>query len=592
MYFKNKKSVKGYFWKIKEYDERLALTIFQKNNVSELISKLLAIKGVKYDEVNNYMEPKLKNLLKNPNHLIDMDKAVKTIYNAIINKESICIYGDYDVDGASSTALLIRFFRAINIEVVSYVPDRIDEGYGLNDNSVHYLKDKGVNLIITVDCGISSKEPVDLANKLGMDVVITDHHLGPVDIPNAKAVVNPNRLDETSEYKYLAGVGVAFMLAIALNLYLRDSGYYKDNNIKEPNLLLYLDLVALGTVCDVMPLKNINRAFVKQGLMIFKQRKNVGLSILSDFVEINEINDTYHLGYILGPRINACGRVGDVSIGNKLLSCDDPFEARILAEKLNKFNIERQNIEKEMLELAIEKVEEQHLLKDGLIFIEGKNWHEGIIGIIASRIKDKYNRPVIVCSINDDECKASCRSVDTSIDIGSVILQAKEAGLLISGGGHAMAGGFNFYKENTEKIKEFIIDKIKDKVEKYLEKNEVEADLVLDVNDVNVKLVNDIESIGPFGAGNHKPQIILKDVLILRIKQFGKNEEHLRLIVKSSDVKSGNAALIVNIFRVNKDDDIYKAVYSHKFCSLLGTLSLNRWMGLDNIQFIADDVLI
>ena len=592
MYFKDEESVKGYFWKIKEYDEKLALTIFQKNNVSEIVSRLLAIRGINYDEVESYLEPKLKNLLKNPYHLLDMDKAVNTIYGAIIAKKNICVYGDYDVDGASATALLVKFFKAIGIKITSYVPDRIDEGYGLNDCSVKHLKEQGVDLIITVDCGISSCEPIDLANQLGIEVVVTDHHLGPVNMPHAKAIVNPNRFDETSEFKYLAGVGVAFMTLIALNSYLREHNYYSDNNIKEPNLLLYLDLVALGTVCDVMPLKSINRAFVKQGLQIFKQRKNIGLATLCDYSEINEINDTYHLGYVLGPRINACGRVGEVSVGNKILSCDDPFEARILANKLNKFNIDRQNIEKDLLDLAIQQVEKKNLLNEKLIFIEGNNWHEGVIGIIASRIKDKYNRPVIVCSISDTECKASCRSVDASIDIGSVILEAKEAGLLISGGGHAMAGGFNFKKENKEKIREFITEKVKDKLNVYLSKNEVDVDLVLDVNDINPKLIKDIDSIGPYGAGNHKPKIVIKNAIVVNIKAFGKNNEHLRLIVKSSNRKTGNNSLIVNVFRTNNPDKIFKVISEKHQFSMLGTLSLNRWMGLDNIQFILEDICL
>lgn len=593
MYFKNKKSVKGYFWKVREYDEKLALTIYQKNKVSELASKLLAIKQINFNDVENYLEPKLRNLLKSPYHLLDMEKAVKVIYEAIINKKNICIYGDYDVDGATSTALMVKFFRNINITVFPYIPDRIDEGYGLNESSINFLKEKGIELIITVDCGISSVEPVDIANKLGIDVVITDHHLGPENIPNARAVVNPNRSDETSEYKYLAGVGVAYLVVIGLNTYLREHNYYIENRIFEPNLLLLLDLVALGTVCDVMPLKNINRAFVKQGLQIFKQRKNVGLAVLSDTVEINEINDTYHLGYVLGPRINACGRVGDVSIGNRLLACEDPIEAKILADKLNEFNISRQQIEKEILEKAIEKVEKEQLVSNGFIFIDGQGWHEGVIGIIASRIKDKYNRPTIICSKSGNEGKASCRSVDLTIDIGSVILAAKKAGLLLSGGGHAMAGGFTFELSKMEEIKAFIKNQIADKIDNYLTKNETDADLVLDVNDINIKLIKDIDSIGPYGAGNHKPKIILKDVIILNLKFFGKNNEHLRILVKSVNKKVGNNILIVNAFRINPEDVIYRTlVHKNKKYNLLGTLSLNRWMGLDNIQFIVEDVCV
>ncbi|MBO4956560.1 MAG: single-stranded-DNA-specific exonuclease RecJ [Rickettsiales bacterium] len=593
MRFKEKKSVRGYYWNVKEYDERLALTILQKTKVSEVVSRILAIKNIKLDNINDYLEPKIRNLLKDPYHLLDMDKAVKTIYDAIINKKKICIFGDYDVDGATATALMIKFFRSLRVNVFVYVPDRIEDGYGLNEQAIEKLKNKGIDLIITVDCGISSYSAVEFANSVGVDVVITDHHLGPLEIPRAKAVVNPNRLDEESEYKYLAGVGVAFFLCIALNTYLRNNHYYERYNLKEKNLLYYLDLVALGTVCDVMPLVNINRAFVKQGLEIFKQRTNVGLTVLSDLMELKEVNDTYHLGYVLGPRINACGRVGDVSIGNRLLACENKYEAKNLAEQLNKFNIERQAIEKDILTKAIEKIEREEIYKEPVIFIYGDNWHEGVIGIIASRIKDKYNRPVFVLSMDDKIGKASCRSVDKSIDIGSVIIKAKEQGLLLSGGGHAMAGGFTFDVAKLQDIKRFMRDNIKDRLDTYLEQNDKYADLLLDCDAVNEKLVAELENLGPFGTDNPKPIIILKDAVVLNTKKFGRNKEHLRCIVGTNNVSSPVNTLIVNIFRVSENDVLLNTLGKvGTKCDLIGTLSINKWMNLNNIQFIVDDVIL
>lgn len=594
MKFNDRKSIKGYFWNIKEYDERLALTIFQKKNVSEIASRLLAIKNIDINEIDNYLNPKIKNLLKNPYHLLDMDKAVEAIYEAIVNKKNICIFGDYDVDGATATALMVKYFRGLGIEVSVYVPDRIEDGYGLNEQSIEKLHKDGINFIITVDCGISSYEAVEYANTIDVDVVVTDHHLGPIDIPKAKAVVNPNRLDEESEYKYLAGVGVAFMLCIALNTFLRNKNYFSEHNLKEQNLLYFLDLVALGTVCDVMPLININRAFVKQGLEIFKQRTNIGLNALSDLMELKEVNDTYHLGYVLGPRINASGRVGDVSISNKLLSCENKYEAKYLAEQLNQFNIERQEIEKDILDKAIEKIEKNKLYEDSAIFIYGEGWHEGVIGIIASRIKDKYNRPVFVLSMDDKVGKASCRSVDKSVDIGSVIIRAKEKGLLLSGGGHAMAGGFTFEVSRLEEIKAFIQDHIRENLELYLEKNDRYADLLMDCNSINDKLVSELESMGPFGTDNNKPLIILKNVVILSTKKFGRNKEHLRCIVSDDNgigIKSNK--LIVNVFKVGESDlmlNILQNVGTR--CDLVGTLSINKWMNLNNIQFIVDDVIL
>lgn len=593
MKFTDKRSLKGYIWHVKDYDENTALNIFQKKHVSEIVSRLLAIKKIKFEDIDNFLNPKIKNLLKSPYHLLDMTKAVESIYDAIITHKNICIFGDYDVDGATATALMVRFFEKIGVKVATYVPDRIEDGYGLNEQCIDKLIKENINFIITVDCGISSNAPVEYAKQHGIDVVVTDHHLGGIELPKAKAVIDPNRLDEESEYKYLAGVGVAYIVCIALNTYLREHNYYVEHKIKEPQLLNFLDLVALGTVCDVMPLVNINRAFVKQGLEVFKQRQNVGLRALSDLLELNEINDTYHLGYILGPRINASGRVGDVSIGNKLLSCDNEIEAKYLAEQLNNFNIERQNIEKDILAKAVEKIEAEHLYNDSAIFIHGNGWHEGVIGIIASRIKDKYNRPVFVLSMDDKTGKASCRSVDKSVDIGSVIIKAKEAGLLLSGGGHAMAGGFTFEVSKLDEIKKFILENISAKLNTYLTKEEKYADLVINFDYVNEKCVSEIENMGPFGTDNTKPTIILKDVRILSVKKFGKNKEHIRCIVVDKNNMSINHSLIANIFRIDEIKNIDKILQKPNIvCDLIGTLSINKWMNLNNIQFIVDDIIV
>lgn len=592
MKFSERKSIRGYYWHIKEYDENLALTIYQKKNTSPILGKLLALKNIHFDDVDNYLDPKIKNLLKDPYHLLDMKLAIKAIYDAIINRKNICIFGDYDVDGATATALMVKFFRDIGINVSTYIPDRVSDGYGMSEQVVRKLKQSGVEFIITVDCGISCHEAVDVANSLGMEVVITDHHIGSLEIPKAKAVVNPNRLDEESEYKYLAGVGVAFIVCIAINTFLRNNGYYREHNIKEPNLLSMLDLVALGTICDVMPLVNINRAFVRQGLRVFKCRTNIGLAMLSDTIGLNQVNDAYHLGYVIGPRINAGGRVGDVNIGNKLLTCEDKYEAKYLAEQLDSFNLERQNIEKDILDKAIEQVERNKLYNEPVIFIEGDNWHEGVIGIIASRLKDRYNRPVFVISKDGNIGKASCRSIDKSIDIGSVIIQAKNCGLLITGGGHAMAGGFTFDISNLNKIEEFIFNSIKNKLNIYLKENEKYADLIMDISSINQNLINEIENIGPFGVDNPEPIIILRDIVILNTKKFGKNSEHVKCIISSNQISSRNKTLVANIFRFN-DKNISDLLFGNKFlqCDIVGTMSINKWMNLNNIQFTIEDII-
>ncbi|MDR3078862.1 MAG: single-stranded-DNA-specific exonuclease RecJ [Rickettsiales bacterium] len=592
MIFREQGSVRGYRWGVRDYDEELALAIYQKKRIPPTVSRLLAIRGVGLDGVDDYLNPRINRLLKDPYHLLDMDRAVGAIYGAILDKKKICIFGDYDVDGAAATALMIIFFRNIGVEVMTYIPDRSEDGYGLSEQAVEKLKQQAVEFIITVDCGVSCFEAVELANSLGIDVVITDHHIGSKTLPNAKALVNPNRLDEESEYKYLAGVGVAFMVCIALNTHLRNVGYYSKTGMEEQNLMYMLDLVALGTICDVMPLVNINRAFVRRGLEIFRKRTNLGLSVLIEIIGLTDAIDTYHLGYVLGPRINASGRVGDVSISNKLLSCRDRTEAKQLVEQLNNFNLERQNIEKTILDEAIGQVEGNRLFDNHVIFVEGANWHEGVIGIIASRIKDRYNRPVFIISRSREYGKASCRSVDKTVDIGSVIIQARENNLLISGGGHAMAGGFTFELAKLPAIKEFVENGMRAGLDLYFSRNEKYADLVLDMGSINKQLVADLGRIGPFGSGNPRPMIILENVVILSAKKFGKNGDHIRCIVGSNNMIKNKSTVVANIFRIT-DDRISNLLFSGKNvkCDLVGSISTNRWMNMENIQFNVEDII-
>ncbi|MDR2778246.1 MAG: single-stranded-DNA-specific exonuclease RecJ [Rickettsiales bacterium] len=593
MRFKEQLSINGYYWNIKKYDENLALSLYQKKHVSTTVSKLLAIRNIGLDKIDDFLNPKIKSSLKDPYHLLDMDRAVNAIYEAILSNRKICIFGDYDVDGATATALMVLFFRNIGVEVTTYIPDRSEDGYGLSEQAIEKLKQQGINFIITVDCGISCFDAVEFAKSLAIDIVITDHHIGPTLMPRAVAVVNPNRLDEKSEYKYLAGVGVAFLVCIAFNTHLRNVDYYKKNNLKEQNLLRLLDLVALGTVCDVMPLVNINRAFVKQGLEIFKRKNNLGLTVLSEVIGLKEINDTYHLGYVVGPRINAGGRVGDASIGNRLLSCEDRKEARYLVEQLNSFNIARQNIEKNILSEAVKQINSGELFNNPVIFIEGVSWHEGVIGIIASRIKDRYNRPVFVISKDGEFGKASCRSVDKSVDIGSVIVKAKEQKLILSGGGHAMAGGFTFEISKLSAIKKFIESNIKTELNSYLGKNERYADLVLGIDALNEQLAAEIGQIGPFGSDNPKPIIILENVVVFSARKFDKNSEHVQCTIGTDGIFGSKNTIVANIFRVNSEK-INKLLFSgsKNRYDFIGNISINKWLVKNNIQFIVEDIIV
>jgi single-stranded-DNA-specific exonuclease len=342
-----------------------------------------------------------------------------------------------------------------------------------------------------------------------------------------------------------------------------------------------------------MPLVSINKAFVRQGLKVLRRKTNLGLTVLSEVIGLKEINDTYHLGYVVGPRINAGGRVGDPSIGNRLLSCKNREEAKYLVEQLNSFNIARQNIEKNILNEAVKQINSDELFNNPVIFIEGLDWHEGVIGIIASRIKDRYNRPVFVISRDGEFGKASCRSVDRSVDIGSVIVRAKENKLILSGGGHAMAGGFTFEMNRLPDIKKFIENNIRAELNCYLGKNERYADLVLSIDTISKQLVEEIEQIGPFGSDNPKPTIILENIVVLSARKFDKNSEHVQCIIGTDSIFGSRNTIIANIFRVNSDK-MNRLLFSGEKnrYDFIGNLSINRWLTRNNVQFIVEDIIM
>ncbi len=593
MYFSEKKSFKNCLWKLNQYDERKSLAIYQKFGFSETLSRLLSLKDIKIEEIENFLNPTLKKSMTNPYELLDMQKGVDVVYNSIINKERICIFGDYDVDGVSSSALMKNFFDLVGIQSIIYIPDRITEGYGPNSNAFRKLKNEmKIGLIITVDCGISAFEACKTAKELNLKVVITDHHLSDTALPEAEAIINPNRIDEKTEYKNLAGVGVAFLFLVALNKKLRENDFYKKNNIKEVDLLQFLDLVALGTVCDVVPLTGLNRALVKQGLKIIHQRTNLGIKSLIDISGIDEEIDTYHVGFILGPRINATGRIGESDLSSKLLYLKDSFECLKVAKNLDLYNTERQNIEKLVLEEAFKQVELKELYKNDIIFVEGEKWHEGIIGIIASRIKDKFEKPTVVLSKLETYCRASCRSIH-GVDIGSAIIEAKLSNIIKDGGGHAMAGGFSIEYSKIESLKQFFINKLSENIVYCLNNKERQADLVLECKSLTLNLANEVDKLGPFGAGNHKPKIILKNVVIVKTDLIGKTQNNLRLIIGDDNLNNLSNRLVAMCFRTNKNDKLYQVLSQRgQKVNLFGEVNISNWQGKQTVQFIIEDVLI
>ena len=577
-------SISGKNWILKKYNQE-NLTFFKENfYLDEITSKLLSIRNIKKEEVDSFLNPSIKNFLPNPNNLIDMDKSTLRTVKAISNNEKLAIFGDYDVDGAASTALLGNYFSKLNMNYEIYIPDRRKEGYGPTIKSFKELIKKNVKIIFTVDCGTLSFEAINYAKEKKVDVIVIDHHQSEIKLPNAFSIINPNRLDDESKLQYLCAAGVSFMFLVSMNRELRSIKWFSKNKIKEPNLINYLDLVSLGTVCDVVPLVGLNRALVKQGLKVIKSKKNLGLKTLLDICKIDSSPSIYHLGYLLGPRINAGGRVGRSSHGANLLLDKDPKNTFKIASELDNFNKERQILEKDLLQKILD--ETKNNLNDPVLILSGTNWHEGIIGIIASRLKDKFNKPVIIISIDIDIGKASARSV-VGFDIGSVILAAVQENILLKGGGHKMAGGFSIQKKNIEKFKNFVINKFQNINNNLSEERPLLLDSVISPSAVNFEFYNKVSILSPFGSGNPEPKFAIEDLRTLNGKIVG--EKHIKSNLRGKD---GSTIKSIAFNALDNDLGAYLLKKNNKSFNIAGKLSLNEWRGQSNVEFIIDDISV
>jgi single-stranded-DNA-specific exonuclease len=586
------KSVLQLSWKQKKYDQRLALTIAQKIGVSEVLSKLLVLQNIALDKVDNFLHPTIKSVLPDPFLLLDMNEAVEKIVWAIKNQKKIVIFGDYDVDGATSSALLKKFFKMVGLESKIYIPDRILEGYGPNTNALLKLKEEGADLVITVDCGTVAFEPLEAAKKAGLEIIVIDHHLGATNKPEAIAVINPNRLDENFEHKNLAAVGVSFLLAVAVNKVLREENFYVRQNLTEPKLLTLLDLVALGTVCDVVSLTGVNRAFVAQGLKVMKNRENIGLRTLCDVAGLSEEPSAYHLGFVVGPRINAGGRVGKSNLGAELLSLDDEEKAKEIAVMLHANNLQRKDIEKKVLDEVVAEIQKNGLNNFPVIFIAKEGWHPGVIGIVASRIKELYNKPVAVIAINDGIGKASCRSI-YGVDFGSALIKAKLAGLLKEGGGHAMAAGFSINAGKIKDLHEFLCAEMLEAVTIFGGEAIKEFADILDINSANLMLAKEVAMLEPYGAGNYKPKFLIKDLSIIKADIIGQDKKHVRCIFGSKNMAGWQSGLVGVAFGA-MENNIGQVLINNKakMINVVGQLNINSWMGNESAQVIIEDVLV
>ncbi len=577
-------SISGKQWIYKKFDSSYVNFLKENYFLDEITARLLSIRNVDKEYIDSFLKPSIKNLVPNPNCLRDMDKASQRILKAINRKEKIGIFGDYDVDGASSTALLGNYFKLIQQDFEIYIPDRKSEGYGPSVKSFQKLIDKNVNLIITVDCGTMSFDAIDFANSKKIDVIVLDHHQSEINLPNAFSIINPNRIDDNSNLKYLCAAGVCFMTLISLNTLLRKSHWFTKKKIYEPDLINFLDLVSLGTICDVVPLIGLNRAIVKQGLKIINLKKNLGLKTLMDVCKIENKTSTYHLGYVIGPRINAGGRVGKCSHGAKLLLNNSPKESFQIANELEKYNSERKKLEKDLLNVALNTVNKS--INDPVLVLYGDDWHEGVIGIIASRIKDKFNKPTIIISLNNKMGKASARSI-VGFDIGEAILSALQNKILIKGGGHKMAGGFSIEVEKIEKFKEFIIKKFNKKNNLNFKKNCLYLDSSISASALNLEFYKKIEILAPFGSGNPEPKFLLEGTKVIKSMVVG--EKHIKSILLTKD---GSNIKTITFNAIETDLGQFLLNNRTNIFDIVGKLSLNEWKGEKNVEFIIDDISV
>lgn len=572
-------SYSGNKWSLRSKDEELISSIQKDNQVDYIAARIIAGRKISAENVQDFLNPSLRKLLPDPSSMQDMDKAAKIIFNAIKNNKKITIFADYDVDGATSAAQLVKWARNFNNELKIYVPDRIKEGYGPSIKAFEHFKKNGTELVITVDCGAAAHSALEAAQALDLSIVVIDHHLMHDDVPPAEALVNPNRTDDSSKLNYLAAAGVTFMLLVALN---REARVQNFKSI--PDLFNYLDLAALGTICDVVPLKELNRAIVKQGLKVFSRESNIGLKSLMLETNTKSPITPYHCGFVLGPRINAGGRIGKANIGAELLSTENYQLAIKYAQELDKVNTERRILQDKILDEALLKA--ISLNKSNSVIVVGmEGWHPGVIGIVAGRLKDRFNKPVIVIGIDENGIgKGSGRSIK-GIDLGNEIKKLNETGLLISGGGHEMACGLTIENKYIKTFHEILERNLSVKVNTIRSKFSMKIDALLNISAVNEDLMNSINQIGPYGSGNPTPTFAFAELRVVYADRV--KGGHIR-----SNFEDKNGQRIKGIcFRAEEmgfDEILLNE--RNRYLHIVGTLKKNTWNGHTTIDLQVIDV--
>lgn len=569
-------SLSGYLWCLKPTDERLANTITQRFDLPDIVARILAGRGLTLDNIEDFLNPTLKQHLPNPFSLKDMEKAATRVASSIFAGEPIGLMGDYDVDGATSTTELKLFLESCGIKVLTFIPER-EDGYGPNAKKMQDFKDASCSVVLTLDCGTTAFEPIDFGTKLGLDIIILDHHNAEARLPNAYAIVNPKRIDEDNTHAchHMAACGVVFLFIVALNKILRDQGFW--NNKQEPNLIQYLDLVAFGTICDVVKLTPVNRLLVKSGLKHLHQCQNIGLNALARKINIEEAINTYHLGYLLGPRVNACGRIGKSDLGMKLLSSHDPIEANILAEELENLNTKRKEIENDVFFKAIEQIESKPITTP-FILVSGENWHQGVVGIVAGRLKERYNLPVFVLSLDGDNAKGSSRSI-SGIDIGTLVMDALTKGILTHGGGHPMAAGFSLQRTQIPDFIAYLTERIKPEILQHCA-HCLDAEGTLDLGGITFDLAQKLELLAPFGEGNPEPMFILKNVSV----SYTRLLKNGHISVGLTNPRGTKATAIAFRSADTEMGKVLLASHGQETFDFMITLKKDTWKGLSKVQ--------
>jgi single-stranded-DNA-specific exonuclease len=578
-----RKSARGLSWRhrLDQRQENVALTMAQSHFIADIVARVLAARGVTADQAERFLDPTIRELLPDPASLTDMDAAAARLADAIARCERVAIFGDYDVDGACSSALLSRYLTALGIANEIYIPDRIFEGYGPNPDAMRDLVSRGAKLIVTVDCGTNSGAAIDAAREAGADVVVLDHHQVAGPLPRAVAIVNPNREDDLSGQGHLCAAGVVFLALVRLTSLLRAAG-----RRDMPDLLTMLDLVALATICDVVPLVGVNRAFVAKGLAAMRQMQSPGLSALARAARIGEPLDTFHLGFLIGPRINAGGRIGDAALGARLLTSTEAGEAGEIAAKLDQLNQERQAMEQVMLATARDEADAELARGDGpaILVTASDGWHPGIVGLIAARLKEHARRPAFAISFNANGVGTGSGRSISGVDLGRLVRDAVDAGLLVKGGGHAMAAGLTVKREMLGQLRAFFEERAAETVAKLRADETLSIDAALSADGATIDLVDTLASAGPYGPGHPAPILALPRHRIRSAREVGNG--HVKV-----DLRSEAGGMIQAIAFRAADSDLGRFLFSNQgnLVHVAGQLAANYWNGSRTAQLRITD---